>query len=218
MDSNKTYLRVNEIFKSIQGESTYTGLPFVFIRLTGCNLRCTYCDTTYAYEEGTNMSLNEIVDIVENYKCKNVCITGGEPLLHNNVYMLMTRLLNNGHKILAETNGSIDISAMPDEVIRIMDIKCPDSGMNTEMNWKNIEKLRTNDEIKFILSSRKDYEWAKVIIDKHKLEGKCSILLGSAYGRIEQSDLANWILTDNINARLQIQLHKYIWPESERGV
>ncbi len=211
-------LRVNEIFKSIQGESTSAGIPCVFVRLTGCNLRCSYCDTTYAYEEGRNMAVNKIVNKIESYKCKNVCITGGEPLLQRNIYKLINLLKNENYKIFIETNGSMDMNLLPKYVIRIMDVKCPDSGMNREMDWKNLERLRGDDEIKFVMSSKKDYEWAKRIVKKHNLPDRTKVLFGSAYGKLKSKSLAEWILKDKLNVRLQLQLHRIIWPDKTRGV
>ena len=211
-------LRVNEIFKSIQGESTYAGIPCVFVRLTGCNLRCSYCDTTYAYEEGIDMSVNEIVNKIEGYSCKNVCITGGEPLLQRNVYKLINLLKTKSYKIFVETNGAMNIDLLPGNIIRIMDVKCPDSGMNKEMDWRNLERLRGDDEVKFVLSSKKDYEWAKRIVRKHNLPDKTNVLFGSAYGKLKPKSLAGWILKDRLNVRLQLQLHRIIWPDKTRGV
>ncbi len=213
-----TSLLVNEIFKSIQGESTYAGIPCVFVRLTGCNLRCSYCDTTYAYEEGIDMSVNEIVNKIEDYSCKNVCITGGEPLLQKNVYKLINLLKTKSYKIFVETNGALNIDLLPGNIIRIMDMKCPDSGMNKEMDWKNLERLRGDDEVKFVLSSKKDYEWAKRIVRKHNLPDKTNVLFGSAYGKLKPKSLAGWILKDRLNVRLQLQLHRIIWPDKTRGV
>ncbi len=211
-------LRVNEIFKSIQGESTYAGIPCVFVRLTGCNLRCSYCDTTYAYEEGIDMSVNEIIKEIDGYSCKNVCITGGEPLLQRNVNKLINLLKTKSYKIFVETNGAFNIDLLPGNIIRIMDIKCPDSGMNNEMDWKNLERLRGDDEVKFVLSSKKDYEWAKGIVRKHNLPYKTNVLFGSAYGKLKPKSLAGWILKDKLDVHLQLQLHKYIWPEKARRV
>lgn len=211
-------LRVNEIFKSIQGESTYAGIPCVFVRLTGCNLRCSYCDTTYAYEEGINMSVNEIVKEIEGYACKNVCITGGEPLLQKNVYKLINLLKTKSYKIFVETNGAMNIDLLPGNIIRIMDVKCPDSGMNKEMDWRNLERLRGDDEVKFVMSSKKDYEWAKRILKKHNLPDKTNVLFGSAYGKLKPKSLAGWILKDRLNVRLQLQLQRIIWPDKARGV
>jgi 7-carboxy-7-deazaguanine synthase len=211
-------LRVNEIFKSIQGESSSAGIPCVFVRLTGCNLRCSYCDTTYAYEEGSDMSVNEIVDKIEGFDCKNVCITGGEPLLQKNVYKLINLLKKENYKIFIETNGSMDMNLLPRYVIRIMDVKCPDSGMNKETDWKNLERLRGDDEVKFVMSSRKDYEWAKRIVKKHNLPDRTKVLFGSVYGKLKPKSLAEWILKDRLNVRLQLQLHRIIWPDKTRGV
>ena len=212
------HLRVNEIFKSIQGESTYAGIPCVFVRLTGCNLRCSYCDTTYAYEEGIDMSVNEIINKIEDYSCKNVCITGGEPLLQRNVYKLINLLKSKSYKIFVETNGAMNIDLLPGNIIRIMDVKCPDSGMNKEMDWRNLERLRGDDEVKFVMSSKKDYEWAKRIVRKHNLPDKTNVLFGSAYGKLKPKSLAGWILKDRLNVRLQLQLHRIIWPDKTRGV
>ncbi|MBS1257490.1 MAG: 7-carboxy-7-deazaguanine synthase [Candidatus Scalindua arabica] len=211
-------LCVNEIFKSIQGESSYAGIPCVFVRLTGCNLRCSYCDTTYAYDEGTRMSVYEILSTIKGYDCKNVCITGGEPLLQKSVTKLINLLKKSQYKIFVETGGSINIDMLPKAVIRIMDIKCPDSGMDKEMDWDNIEKLKVRDEAKFIISSKKDYEWAKRITRKYKLTDRAQILFGVAYGKIKPKTLAGWILKDRLEVRLQLQLQKYIWPDKARGI
>ncbi|MEK6766420.1 MAG: radical SAM protein [Planctomycetota bacterium] len=218
MSKNNPTLRVNEIFKSIQGESTYAGIPCIFVRLTGCNLRCSYCDTTYAYEEGSDMSVNEILNKIKRYGCRNVCITGGEPLQQKNVTKLINLLKRNLYKIFVETGGSINIDFLPKSVIRIMDIKCPDSGMDKEMDWKNIERLKAKDEVKFIISSKKDYEWAKRIARKYKLLDRVQTLFGVAHGRLRPKTLAEWILKDNLGVRFQLQLHKYIWPDKARGV
>jgi 7-carboxy-7-deazaguanine synthase len=212
------HLRVNEIFESIQGESTYAGIPCVFVRLTGCNLRCSYCDTTYAYEEGTDMSVKEIINKIDDYSCKNVCITGGEPLLQKNIYKLINLLKTESYKIFVETNGAMNIDLLPGNIIRIMDVKCPDSGMNKKIDWRNLERLRGDDEVKFVLSSKKDYEWAKKIVRKHNLPDKTNVLFGSAYGKLKPKSLAGWILKDRLNVRLQLQLHRIIWPDKTRGV
>ncbi len=218
MSRNTILLRVNEIFKSIQGESSYAGIPCVFVRLTGCNLRCSYCDTTYTYDEGTEMSANEILSTIKGYGCKNVCVTGGEPLLQSSVIKLIDLLKKSHYKIFVETGGSINIDMLPKAVTRIMDIKCPDSGMEKEMNWDNIDRLKSSDEVKFIISSKKDYEWAKRITRKYKLTDKTQILFGVAYGRMKPKTLAGWILKDNLVVRFQLQLQKYIWPNKVRGV
>ncbi len=218
MSRNTPLLRVNEIFKSIQGESSYAGIPCVFVRLTGCNLRCSYCDTTYAYDEGTEMSVNEILSTIKGYGCKNVCITGGEPLLQSSIIKLIDLLKKSHYKIFVETGGSINIDILPKAVTRIMDIKCPDSGMDKEMDWDNIDRLKSSDEVKFIILSKKDYEWAKRITRKYKLTGRAQILFGVAYGRMKPKTLAGWILKDNLEVRFQLQLQKYIWPNKVRGV
>jgi 7-carboxy-7-deazaguanine synthase len=218
MSKKDVSLRVNEIFKSIQGESTYAGIPCTFVRLTGCNLRCSYCDTTYAYEEGIEMTANEIIMKIEGYGCKNVCITGGEPLIQKNIVKLITLLKKNKYKIFVETNGAVNIDSLPVNIIRIIDIKCPDSGMNKEMDWNNLERLRGADEVKFVISSKKDYEWAKRILRKHNLPNKTNVLFGSAYGKLKPESLAEWILKDKLDVRLQLQIHKYIWPDKQRGV
>jgi 7-carboxy-7-deazaguanine synthase len=218
MSRNTPLLRVNEIFKSIQGESSYAGIPCVFVRLTGCNLRCSYCDTTYAYDEGTEMLACEILKTIKGYGCKNVCVTGGEPLLQSSVNKLINLLKKSHYKIFVETGGSINIDMLPKAVTRIMDIKCPDSGMDKEMDWGNIERLKARDEVKFIISSKKDYEWAKRITRKYKLTDRTQILFGVAYGRMKPKTLAGWILKDNLEVRFQLQLQKYIWPDKVRGV
>ncbi|ODS30213.1 MAG: hypothetical protein SCARUB_04682 [Candidatus Scalindua rubra] len=211
-------IRVNEIFKSVQGETTYAGIPCVFVRLTGCNLRCSYCDTTYAYKEGREMTLRTIIKKIQGYKCKNICITGGEPLLQKEVVNLIIYLKIMKYRIFVETNGSLDINILPKNVIRILDIKCPDSGMNEKMDWKNIERLSGNDEIKFIISSKKDYEWAKRITKKYILRDRVQVVFGVAHGKLMPKSLAGWILKDKLDVRLQLQLHKIIWSEKLRGV
>ncbi|MGR3218631.1 MAG: radical SAM protein [Candidatus Anammoxibacter sp.] len=203
-------LKVNEIFRSIQGESTFTGLPCVFVRLSGCNLRCVYCDTTYAYDKGTVTEISAICETVENYEIDLVCITGGEPLLQNGTPTLAKILKAKGHTVLIETNGSVRIDCLPDNVISIMDIKCPDSGMSGKTDWSNIALLKPDDEVKFVLSSRNDYEWAKEVVYKHDLIKKAKLLFGAAIEKLTPGNLAEWILNDKLNVRLQIQLHKYI--------
>ncbi|MFQ5957659.1 MAG: radical SAM protein [Candidatus Brocadiales bacterium] len=205
-------LKVTEIFKSVQGESTYVGLPCAFIRLTGCNLRCNYCDTVYAYENGVDMSIGEILSDIELLGCNLVEITGGEPLLQEETRELVLRLVRDGYRVLVETNGTLDIGVLPEGAVRIMDLKCPDSGMVDKVDWCNIERLRPDDEVKFVLSSRRDYEWAKDVIEKYRLSEKAKVLIGVAFGRIELKRVAHWILEDGIDVRFQIQVHRYIWP------
>ncbi len=223
-------LQVTEIFKSIQGESTLSGTPCVFIRLTGCNLRCVYCDTTYAYEGGDWLSIDDILSKIDDYNCDLVEITGGEPLLQYNVYSLIKALLKTGKLVLIETNGSIDIErAQALKQVQekgskiqglkiIMDIKCPDSGMSDKINWENLSKLDKNDEVKFVINSRGDYDWSKEIIRKKSLADRCHILMSPVYDNLTAGELSDWIINDNLNVRLNLQIHKYIWGESVRGV
>lgn len=203
-------LKINEIFKSIQGESTFAGLPCTFVRLAGCNLRCSFCDTTYAYDEGTEMSVEEIIGAIDNLGCNLVEITGGEPLLQKDVCTLADRLLRKKYRVLVETNGSLNIDLLPYGVIRIMDIKCPDSGMSDKMDWDNINRLKNPDEVKFVISSRADYEWAKEIINRYKLTDKVEVLISPTFGHLEPREIAEWLIKDNSRARLQLQIHKYI--------
>jgi 7-carboxy-7-deazaguanine synthase len=218
MSEKEPSLRVNEIFESIQGESTYAGIPCIFVRLTGCNLRCSYCDTVYAYSEGSVMSLDEILNRVKGYGARNICITGGEPLLQGNTGKLINLLKKNHLNVYIETNGSLNIDALPKGIVRIVDIKCPASGMEQEMDWQNIKRLKNKDEIKFIISSKKDYEWAKRVTEDYKIIDKATVLFGLVHEKLKPKTLAGWILKDGLNVRLQLQLHKIIWPNRARGV
>lgn len=211
-------MKINEIFKSIQGETSYAGLPCTFIRITGCNLRCNYCDTMYAYEDGTEMTINGIAEITDTFKSKVVCITGGEPLTNKDTPSLIKGLLERNYIVLVETNGSHDIRKIPQKAIKIMDIKCPDSNMSHLMHWENINYLTKSDEIKFVLSSRKDYDWAKEVINKYQLPEVATVLLGTVFGTISPRSVVQWILEDNLDVRFQLQLHKYIWEPQTRGV
>ncbi len=218
MNKKRLLLRVNEIFKSIQGESSYAGIPCIFVRLTGCNLRCSYCDTSYAYDEGSDMLLNEIMSAIGRYRCRNVCITGGEPLLQQNVSQLINQLKKDLFNVFIETNGSLNIDLLPKGIIRIVDIKCPSSGMYQEMDLKNFKRLKHKDEVKFVISSKSDYEWAKEITKKYKIIEKATVLFGLVHGKLKPKTLAGWILKDGLGVRLQLQLHKLIWPDNTRGV
>ncbi len=209
-------MKINEIFKSIQGESTYAGWPCTFVRLSGCNLRCSYCDTTYAYEEGEDLTVEDVLAKVQDLVCPLVEITGGEPLLQKEVSTLIGKLLEKDYSVLLETNGSLDIGHVDPRVIRIMDIKCPDSGMSGRMDWENIERLKGNDEVKFVLSSRNDYLWAKAIISQYDLEKKVTLLISPVFGRLELETLAEWIIADRLRVRLQLQLQKYLRPAGTR--
>jgi 7-carboxy-7-deazaguanine synthase len=210
-------LKINEIFYSIQGESSFAGYPCVFIRLAGCNLRCSYCDTRYAYDEGDEISIDSIMHTVKEYNCRRVEITGGEPLLQEETVNLARKLLNNQYQVLIETNGSKNINVLPDGVIRIMDVKCTGSGENDKMDWENLNRLNFRDEVKFVLTSRKDYDEAKQVIQKYNLIGRSKVLLSPVEGMLPIAKLAGWILNDSLDVRLQLQLHKIIWPEEAKG-
>ena len=193
-------------------------MPCVFIRLAGCNLRCSYCDAKYTYEEkGFEQTLEDLLDITRKHSSSLVEITGGEPLLQENVYPLMTMLLQEKRTVLLETNGAISLSRVPSDVIKIMDIKCPGSGMHEKMDTDNLRFLTHRDEVKFVISSRKDYEWAVETIQRYGLEGN-NILFSPVDGRLPAADLAEWILSGNLHVRMQIQLHKILWPDRKRGV
>lgn len=210
-------LRVNEIFLSLQGESTQAGLPCAFVRLAGCNLRCSYCDTTYAYNEGRSVSLGETLDAVASYAVRLVEITGGEPLLQAECPDLASALLERGYTVLVETNGSQDIRLLPEGCIRILDLKCPGSGMTDQMDFQNLRRLGERDEVKFVLRDRQDYEWAKGIMRLHPMPAPDRILLSPAHPFLPPQDLAAWILADRLPARLQVPLHRILWPEQPRG-
>lgn len=209
-------LKVNEIFYSIQGESSFIGYPFVFVRLTGCNLRCTYCDTKYAYEEGIDLVIEKIIEEVKKYNCTFVEVTGGEPLLQEETPLLVNSLIKEGFTVLIETNGTKDIGLIPKNAIIIMDIKCPSSGESDKTLWENLKKLKNKDEIKFVLATEEDYNWAKEIIIEKKLEEK-RVLFSPVKEKISPALVAEWILKDKINVRLQLQLHKILWPKAKRG-
>jgi 7-carboxy-7-deazaguanine synthase len=211
-------VKICEIFTSIQGESSYAGLPCTFIRLTGCNLRCTYCDTTYAYAEGSDRSVEEVAGIVRDSGVKLVEITGGEPLLQEDVYPLIERLLDSGYTVLVETNGSMSIRKIDRRAVLILDIKTPGSGMSGEMDFSNIAHLKQTDEIKFVLTGRSDYEWAKEIMSKYALEERCHVLLSPVDGNLSPEQLAGWILEDRLDVRLNLQLHTYIFGRGRKGV
>ncbi len=209
--------KVNEIFKSIQGESTYAGLPCTFIRLAGCNLRCTYCDTNYAYYHGKELADEEIISKIEEYGVKCVEFTGGEPLLQEDTPPLIKTLLDKGYNVLVETNGSICVGCLDKRLTIIMDIKTPKSGMSERMNLKNLKVLKNNDQVKFVILDESDYVWAKQMVSRHKLFDQTQhILMSPAYGILSPKKLAMWILRDNLPFRIQLQIHKYIWAPDER--
>jgi len=226
-------LRINEVFHSIQGESTYAGLPCVFVRLAGCHLRCAYCDTEYAFKEGMTRSIDDIVEQVLAYNCNLVEITGGEPLLQPRVFDLMRTLCDAGKTVLVETSGACDIDGAGEcdsRVIRIMDLKTPASGESARNDLANIARLRPHDEVKFVICDRADYEWARDMIRTHTLDRKVNAILMSAvfeqpsgleilgHKGLPMRDLAQWILEDGLPVRMQTQLHKFIWEPQTRGV
>ena len=229
-------LVVNEIFKSIQGESTRAGLPCIFVRLAGCNLHCSWCDTAYAFTEGTRMALDEIMDRVASFDCNLVEVTGGEPLIRSNSLLLMTQLADRGHTVLLETNGALDIGPVDARVIRIMDLKCPSSGECEQNRWENIPLLRATDEVKFVIATREDYDWARRQLDRWRLMDICTVLFSWAHplpparrdpslkstppGQhlIAMHQLVERVLADKLPVRFQLPMHKYIWGPEARGV
>ena len=212
-------LTINEIYHSIQGESSWAGLPCVFVRLTFCDLRCSYCDTEYAFYEGQKQTLEEIVTKVSAFKCPLVEITGGEPLLQKNVLPLMSILCDAGHTVLLETSGAHDISGVDARVHRIMDLKTPGSGEVEKNVWSNIDHLTKHDEVKFVIRSREDYEWSREKVDRLQLASRChAVLFSPIFGRIDPRQIVEWILADRLDVRFQLQMHKFIWTPTQRGV
>lgn len=211
-------LRITEIFHSVQGEGTRAGVRCVFVRLTGCHLRCTWCDTAYAFDQGDWMTLDEIVERVRSFRCPTVEVTGGEPLLQPAVYPLLTRLADAFETVLLETSGAVSIADVDPRVARIVDVKCPGSGEVEENEWGNLDLLTPRDELKFVLVDRADYDWAKTIIAEHDLTGRCPLLFSPVHGQLSPLELTEWILADELDVRLGLQLHKYIWQPDTRGV
>lgn len=209
---------VHEIFYSIQGESTRTGMRCVFVRLTGCLQRCVYCDTTEAFHGGKRMSLDEVAREIEKYGCRFVTITGGEPLLQEEVYPLMARLADGGYTLQLETGGSIDVSRVDPRVRIILDVKTPGSGEEAAMDWENLGRLKAGDEVKFVMMGREDYLWSAGVLRERRIPAGVSILFSPAHGVLDPGDLACWIKEDRLDVRLQLQLHKIIWGEDCRGV
>lgn len=211
-------LFVNEIYVSLQGESSHAGLPCVFVRLTGCNLRCTWCDTEYAFYEGKRRSVDDVVQEVESHEVRLVEITGGEPLLQKGCVTLAARLQEKGKIVLVETSGAQPINVLPAGVIRIMDLKCPSTGECDKNDWDNIAHLNAKDEVKFVIGDRADYDWARQIMERHQLPQRCLVLISTVFGAIEPRIVADWMLQDRLEARFQLQMHKYIWDPVARGV
>ncbi len=212
-------LTVNEIFYSVQGESTYAGRPCVFVRLTACDLRCSWCDTSYAFHEGRRRAVEEVVSEVVRFECPLVEVTGGEPLLQEGVYDLMARLLAWGKTVLLETGGHRSTERVPAEVVTVLDIKCPGSGEAARMEWENLDRLRAHDEVKFVVKGRTDYEYARDMIVRYDLSRRvAAVHLSPVHGALEARRLSEWILADRLPVRVQLQLHKYIWDAHTRGV
>jgi len=211
-------LDISEIFFSIQGESSRIGLPCIFVRLSFCNLRCRWCDSAYTFTPGTVWRLDAILDRVREYPCRRVEVTGGEPLLQEGVFPLMERLCDEGYEVLLETSGSLDISRVDPRVRRIVDLKCPGSGMVDRNRWPNLACLTDRDEVKFVIADRDDYLWARDVVRRRALDQTCPVLMSPVFGELDNLDLARWILEDGLPVRYQLQLHKYIWDPHARGV
>ena len=211
-------LKVNEIFHSIQGESRHAGRPCVLVRLTACNLRCTWCDTAYAFEDGRDETVAQVIDRVAGFGTRYVLVTGGEPLLQAGVHQLMTELLDDGYEVALETGGSLDVRPVDRRVHIVMDLKCPGSGMEDRNLWANLEALKPTDEIKFVVRDRADYEWSRDVLRRTRLAGRFGVLVSPVHGVLHPRPLSEWILEDGLPVRLQLQLHKYIWPADMRGV
>lgn len=212
-------LTVNEIFHSIQGESTHAGRPCVFVRLTACDLRCRWCDTPYAFYEGRKMSVDEVIADVESRGCDVVEVTGGEPLLQPDVYPLMQRLLDSGKTVLIETGGHRSVAEVPSGVIRIMDVKCPGSGESDKNDWTNLARLTSRDEVKFVIANRGDYEFARDVVQREQLAGRVNaVLFSPVHGELDPKLLSQWVVGDRLPVRVQLQIHKYIWSPTTRGV
>jgi 7-carboxy-7-deazaguanine synthase len=209
-------LTIYEIYVSVQGESTHVGRPCTFVRLSACDLRCAWCDTPYAFTGGHKMSVDEVLAEVERIRCPLVEITGGEPLLQKDVYQLMQELLDRGYDVLLETGGHVPIDDVPDEVVAIVDVKCPASGEAARMHWPNLELLSAHDEVKFVIQDRADFNYARDVVRRYRLDERA--LFSPVHGVLAPSELARWILEDRLPVRLQIQAHKYIWSPDARGV
>jgi 7-carboxy-7-deazaguanine synthase len=211
-------LKINEIFFSIQGESLFAGKPTLFVRTAACNLRCTYCDTRYAFWHGTVMSVSNIMEEVRKAKTRWVCLTGGEPLGQQGIYPLMEALLAENYVVSLETNGSFSVANVPEEVVKVIDLKCPDSGEEDQMDWGNCAMVKPQDQFKFVIASHSDFLWAQSICKEHALASRCHILFSPVSGKVKPSDLAAWILSEGAEVTMQLQMHKTIWGPESRGV
>jgi len=212
-ESREGMLKITEIFHSLQGEALQAGLPTVFVRLTGCPLRCVYCDSEYAFFGGHWMHIDDILAEVRRYDTSYVCVTGGEPLAQKRCAELLTRLCDEGFEVSLETSGAVDIAAADRRVSRVMDLKTPDSGEEAKNLWSNIDQIGDHDQIKFVICSRADYEWARAQVTERGLDGLCEVLFSPSWGQLEARDLAEWVLEDRLPVRLQLQLHKLLWGD-----
>ncbi|MBI2383511.1 MAG: 7-carboxy-7-deazaguanine synthase QueE [Gammaproteobacteria bacterium] len=215
-EASAARLKITEIFLSLQGESTLAGWPTVFIRLTGCPLRCGYCDTAYAFHGGEWMSLDQIVDRTRAHGVRHVCVTGGEPLAQKACLDLLKRLCDAGHAVSLETGGALDVAPVDPRVVRVVDIKTPGSGEEGRNLWSNLERLNAQDQVKFVICDRADYEWSHEVVARHRLQDRCTVLFSPSFGQLAARDLADWIVADRLPVRFQVQLHKLLWGE-ERG-
>lgn len=219
MPSSSSRLTINEIYHSVQGESTWAGLPCVFVRLTFCDLRCSYCDTEYAFYEGEKKELGEIIEEVKAFGCPLVEVTGGEPLLQKNVLPLMKRLCDEGLTVLIETSGAHPIGGIDPRVHRIMYLKCPSSGESERNLWENVDELADRDEVKFVIGSREDYEWARAKVQEFGLTERCRcVLFSPVFGKCGPQEIVAWILEDGLGVRFQLQMHKFIWEPDRKSV
>lgn len=207
-------LRITEIFHSLQGEARPAGYPTAFIRLTGCPLRCVYCDTSYAFQGGMRLGIADVLERIAEYSVRHVCVTGGEPLAQPACLELLAALCDAGYTVSLETSGALDISAVDPRVMVVLDIKTPDSGESERNLWANLARLKREDQLKFVICSRADYEWAKVVLGERKLEQLCEVLFSPSWGQLPARDLAEWVLADRLPVRFQLQLHKYLWGDA----
>ena len=211
-------LKINEIYYSVQGESTHAGRPCIFIRLTYCNLRCSYCDTEYAFYDGKDMEITYIMSEIKRWDCNLVEVTGGEPLFQDECIDLLNELVNSNYEVMLETGGSLSISDVPKKVVKIVDFKCPSSGMVKKNLWSIADDLKGHDEVKFVIGNREDFDWAKDRITEYSLDKICTLLFSPTFGEIDPQQIVEWILAENLPVRMQLQMHKMIWSPEEKGV